>query len=41
MEILFAAEESAITGQEVRLAQGNRWGYQTAGVPVTTEFGWI
>jgi phthalate 4,5-cis-dihydrodiol dehydrogenase len=41
MEILFAAEKSAITGTEVVLDSGLSWKYQQAGVPVTTEPGWI
>lgn len=39
MEILFAAEKSAITSQEVRLESD--WLMQTSGYPVTIEHGWI
>ncbi len=39
MEILFAAEQSAITGREVQLESG--WTTQTSGTPVTTEHGWV
>jgi predicted dehydrogenase len=41
MEILFAAEESALTGKEVPLASHDRWTNQTSGSPVATEHGWI
>lgn len=41
MEILFAAEESAISGRDVSLAEGHRWTNQTSGRPVATEHGWI
>lgn len=41
MEILFAAEESALSGSEVMLENGLRWEYQPNGVPVTTNHGWI
>ena len=41
MEILFAAEQSAICGQEVMLEHGFRWENQTTGMPVTIEHGWI
>lgn len=41
MEILFAAEESAITGQEVLLETGLNWTTQTSGSPITREHGWV
>ena len=41
MEILLAAEQSSITGQEVVLDSGNAWTHQTSGIPVTTKHGWI
>ena len=41
MEILFAAEESAITGREVMLESGRRWTYQETGTPVTVRHGWV
>ncbi|MBM4435980.1 MAG: Gfo/Idh/MocA family oxidoreductase [Actinobacteria bacterium] len=41
MEILFAAEESAITHQEVVLDSGLAWTHQEAGVPVTIKHGWV
>jgi predicted dehydrogenase len=41
MEILFAAEQSAILGSEVRLPSGQSWLHQHAGEPVTTRHGWI
>ena len=41
MEILFAAEESAITGREVMLDTGLRWNHQASGSPTTIEHGWI
>ena len=41
MEIVFAAERSAITGQEVVLATSLGWSHQTSGSPVATERGWI
>jgi predicted dehydrogenase len=41
MEILFAAEESAITREEVVLESGLDWTYQPNGVPITTEHGWV
>ena len=40
MEILFAAEESAITGVEVELEEVG-WNNQTTGAPVTRNHGWI
>ncbi len=41
MEILFAAEQSAITGREVALESGPGWFNQRSGSPVTTQHGWI
>ena len=41
MEILFAAEQSAITGREVALESGPGWFNQHSGSPVTTQHGWI
>ena len=41
MEILFAAEQSAITGQETFLDDAFNWRHQTAGRPVTIEHGWV
>jgi predicted dehydrogenase len=41
MEILFAAEESALTGREVMLSAGPAWETQSAGVPVSIRHGWI
>jgi phthalate 4,5-cis-dihydrodiol dehydrogenase len=41
MEILFAAERSAISGEEVILESGREWNHQTSGTPVTTQHGWI
>ena len=41
MEILFAAERSAITGREVALESGPGWFTQTSGSPVTLQHGWI
>ena len=41
MEILFAAEESSITGQEVRLASGPGWFHQMSGTPTTRKHGWF
>ena len=40
MEILFAAEESAITGMEVELEEVG-WSNQRSGTPVTRNHGWI
>ena len=40
MEILFAAEESAITNQEVRLNSGPGWFSQESGQVATYEHGW-
>lgn len=41
MEILFAAEQSAITGREVLLDSGRNWTHQASGSPVTIDHGWI
>jgi predicted dehydrogenase len=41
MEILFAAESSAITGQDVVLQSGLSWTHQRGGIPVTRDHGWI
>ena len=41
MEILFAAEQSAITGREVVLESSLGWTNQRSGSPVTTQHGWI
>lgn len=41
MEIMFAAEESAISGHEVRLESGQSWSYQQRGEPITVNHGWI
>ncbi len=41
MEILFAAEESALTGREVMLSAGPSWVTQSAGIPVSIRHGWI
>ena len=41
MEILFAAEESALTGREVTLSAGPSWFTQSAGIPVSIRHGWI
>jgi phthalate 4,5-cis-dihydrodiol dehydrogenase len=41
VEILLAAEKSAISGQEVVLESGDEWTHQTSGIPVATEHGWI
>lgn len=41
MEIIFAAEESSLTGREAMLSNGIRWETQRAGIPVTTKQGWI
>ena len=40
MEIMFAAEESAITGMEVELEDVG-WSNQRSGSPVTRNHGWI
>jgi predicted dehydrogenase len=41
MEILFAAEQSAITGREVVLDSGLSWTNQTSGSPITIDHGWV
>ncbi len=41
MEILFAAEKSAITGREVMLESGREWTSQASGTPVHPEHGWL
>ncbi len=41
MEILFAAEQSSITGHEVPLESGPGWSHQRSGTPVAIEHGWI
>ena len=41
MEILFAAEQSAITGQEVMLESGTTWTPQASGTPIHPDFGWV
>jgi predicted dehydrogenase len=41
MEIIFAAEQSAITGREVMLPSGQSWFHQQSGEPVTIRHGWI
>ena len=41
MEILFAAEQSAITGREVVLDSGLGWSNQTSGSPITINHGWV
>jgi hypothetical protein len=41
MEILFAAEQSAISGREVLLESGQTWTHQRSGAPVTIQHGWI
>ena len=41
MEIMFAAEQSAITGREVMLESGQSWFYQEQGEPVTIHQGWV
>ena len=41
MEILFAAEQSAITGKEVMLDSGNGWTNQISGSPITIDHGWV
>ncbi len=41
MEVLLAAEQSAISGREVLLSSGDNWLPQTSGVPVTSDHGWI
>ena len=41
MEILFAAEQSSISGGEVALDSGPGWSTQTSGTPTTVEHGWM
>lgn len=41
MEIIFAAEQSAITGNEVMLPSAHQWLYQESGKPVTIQHGWL
>lgn len=41
MEIMFAAEQSAISGHEVRLDSGQSWTHQQAGESVTINHGWV
>ncbi|MEM7031662.1 MAG: Gfo/Idh/MocA family oxidoreductase [Chloroflexota bacterium] len=41
MEIMFAAEQSALSGKEVLLESGYNWFSQTAGDSVTSNPGWI
>ncbi|MBI1924372.1 Gfo/Idh/MocA family oxidoreductase [Candidatus Poribacteria bacterium] len=41
MEILFAAEQSAITGREVVLESGLGWTNQRSGSPINTRHGWV
>ena len=41
MEILFAAETSAISGSDVVLESGLSWTHQRSGTPVTRNHGWI
>ena len=41
MEIMFAAEQSAITGREVPLESGPGWNNQTSGSPITIQHGWV
>jgi predicted dehydrogenase len=41
LEILLAAEQSAISGREVMLPSGQAWLYQQSGEPVTIHHGWI
>ncbi|MEZ4863615.1 MAG: Gfo/Idh/MocA family oxidoreductase [Caldilineaceae bacterium] len=41
MEIIFAAEQSAMSGREVMLESGQAWSYQHTGEPVTIQHGWI
>jgi phthalate 4,5-cis-dihydrodiol dehydrogenase len=40
-QIQLAAEESSMTGTEVILGEGPAYRYQSSGVPVTSEHGWI
>ncbi len=41
MEILFAAEQSAISGREVLLDSGNQWTHQESGTATYINHGWI
>ena len=41
MEILYAAEQSAITGREVLLDSGNAWNTQTSGLRINQDHGWV
>jgi len=41
MEILFAAEQSEMTGKEVMLDNSSGWTTQTSGSPVNIHHGWI
>ena len=41
MEIVFAAEQSAISGREIPLETGGRWTHQQSGTPVNIDHGWI
>lgn len=41
MELIFAAEESAIRGGEVMLPSGSAWLHQTSGTAITSRFGWV
>lgn len=41
MEIIFAAEQSAISGNEVMLPSAQGWFHQQSGKAVTTRHGWI
>ena len=41
MEILFAAENSSISGREVILESGLSWTHQRASMPVTRNHGWV
>jgi hypothetical protein len=41
LEILLAAEQSAISGREVMLPSSQSWLYQQSGEPVTIHHGWI
>ena len=40
MEILFAAERSSITGQQITLASGTRYNVQTTGQVISQKHGW-
>ncbi len=41
MEIMFTAEQSAISGREVMLESGQSWLYQEQVEPVTIHHGWV